>query len=96
MPEIIGKTMTEEFTKIEMSDEIAERQLKDNLDKITNYWEGKHHIISLDKVIMVGKKYEDEVVVFLKDVSPQVYPLIKGIEEVNSFLKQLRIFRERL
>ena len=93
------KTMTEQFITMGVPvDKIPESECEKQkrLDRCINYWEGKHHIISLDKVIMVGKKYEDEVVVFLKDVSPQVYPLIKGIEEVNSFLKQLRIFRERL
>ena len=86
---MIGKTMTEQFKRIP----VGETDIRETCQ---NYWEGKYHIISLSKVIMVGKKYEDEVVVFLKDVPPQVYPLIKGIEEVNSFLKQLRIFRERL
>jgi hypothetical protein len=64
-------------------------------DKISNYWEGEYHLIMLDRVTYVGKKYPEEIVVFLKDVPPQVYPLIKGEEDVNSFMDKLKAYREK-
>lgn len=96
----LKETMTEEVIRIKKEasadeppkEEITDCKLKTDLYIETpfNYWEGEHHFILLEKVVFVMKKYDNEIVVFLNEVPPQVYPTIKGEDNVKSFLELFR------